>query len=140
MKNLTPDQVAAKWSSRASAASTDWVDGINATTVSPGQAAAAQADVWLANTQAAATKWKTSVANVSLADWKAQTVAKGQARYSGGVQAGQSKYANKISKILQAEKSIVSSLPPRGNVSQNIQRSAAFQQAMHQAASNGQFS
>lgn len=139
MKNLTPDQVASKWAANASGATTYWQDGINATTVSPGQAAAAQADVWAANVAASKGKWTAAVSSVTLADWKAQTIAKGATRYAGGITAGQSKYQQKIAKILSTERSIVSSLPPRGSVQQNIQRSVVFQTAMNQAAQSGAF-
>ncbi len=47
------------------------------------------------------------------------------------------KYQAAIAKVLDAERSIISGLPPRGTVEQNIQRSAAFQLAMHQAFANG---
>lgn len=140
MRNMTPDQVAAKWNSRANSATQDWVDGINSVQVSPGQQAAAQADTWIANLQAARQKWQTKMANMSAATWKAETVAKGQSRYGQGITQGQTKYQQAIAKVLSAEKQIVASLPPRGNVEANINRSVAFQRAMAQAAANGQLS
>lgn len=140
MKNLSAADVTAKWNTRANAASGDWVNGVNATTVNPGQAAAAQVAVFQSNFIAAIPKWQAKVGNMTLANWQQQTVAKGQARYGPGITAGQTKYQTAITKILAAEKSIVSSLPPRGNRSQNIQRSVAFQEAMGAAADAGQFS
>lgn len=140
MKNLSAADVASKWNTRANAATQDWVAGIQATTVSPGQAAAAQADVWAQNVAAAKQKWQAKLSQMSLSQWQTETVNKGQSRYGQGITAGQSKYATAIGKILAAEKSIVGSLPARGNVQQNIQRSVAFQTAMHQAAQSGAFS
>jgi hypothetical protein len=140
VKKLSAAEVTAKWNTRANAASGDWATGIQAVTVNPGQAAAAVADVWQANTIAGRAKWQAKLGSMNLADWKNQTTTKGQARYGPGITAGQTKYATAIAKILQVEASIVGSLPPRGNRSQNIQRSAAFQEAMGAAADQGQFS
>lgn len=140
MRNLTADQVAAKWNTNAGAASQYWVSGVQSVTVSPGLAAAAQADIWAANVAAAKQKWQTKLSNMSLQSWQSMTVAKGQARYAAGVTAAQSKYQSAITKVLAAEKSIVSSLPARGNVEANIARSAAFQRAMSAAAANGALS
>ncbi len=43
------------------------------------------------------------------------------------------KYQARIGPVLDAIKSVTASLPPRGTVEQNIQRSSQFQMAMHQA-------
>jgi hypothetical protein len=140
VKNLSAADVAAKWNTRANAATPDWVNGINATTTAPGPAAAAQADVWAQNTVAAKAKFVAALGTMSLSTWQQAAVAKGQSRYGPGITAGQAKYQAKIAKILAAEKTIVAGLPPRGNVQQNIQRSAAFQTAMNAAAEQGAFS
>lgn len=140
MKNLSAADVTAKWNTRANAASGDWATGINNVTVNPGQAAAAQGDVWQANVIASRPKWQAAVGNMDLAAWKSQTTTKGQARYGPGITAGQQKYQAKITKILATEKAIVSGLPPRGNRAQNIQRSVQFQEQMGAAADQGAFS
>jgi hypothetical protein len=140
VRNLTPDQVAAKWNTRAGAAQPDWVSGVQAVTVSPGQKAAAQADAYIAGVNAGLSKWKTKLSQMTAADWSSITVAKGQGRYSAGVTAAQPKYQTAITKVLNAEKSIVASLPARGGLENNIARSAAFQRAMSAAAANGQLS
>ena len=140
MRNMTAEQVSAKWTARANAATQEWVDGINSVTVSPGQLAAAQDQAYLAGVQQGVAKWKAKLGNMSAASWKAETVAKGQSRYGQGVTAGQAKYNAAIAKVLAAEKAIVGSLPPRGNIDQNIARSGAFQRAMHQAAQTGALS
>lgn len=139
MKNMSAADVAAKWNTRANAASQDWVNGINATTTAPGPAAAAQADVWAQNTVAAKSKFIAALGSQTLQQWQAAATAKGASRYGPGITAGQSKYQAKIGKILNAEKSIVAGLPARGNVQQNIQRSVAFQTQMNAAAQSGAF-
>lgn len=137
MRNMTPDQVAAKWNTRAGAAAQDWVTGVQSVTVSPGQAAAAQADTWIANLTASKQKWQQSLSSMTAAQWVQATVTKGQPRYAQGITAAQSKYQTAITKVLNAEKSIVAGLPARGNVEANIARSAAFQRNMSAAAANG---
>lgn len=140
MKNLSAADVAAKWNTRAGAASQDWVNGINATTTAPGPAAAAQADVWVQNTTAAKAKFVAKLGTQTLAQWQQASVAKGQSRYAPGVTAAQSKYQAAITKVLAAEKTIVSGLPARGGLEANIARSAQFARQMNQAAESGQFS
>jgi hypothetical protein len=140
VKNLTAAEVAAKWNTRAGAATTDWATGVQNTTVNPGQAAAANVAGFQQNFIAAIPKWQAAMGTMDLGAWKTATVAKGQPRYAQGVTAGQAKYQAKIAKILAVEKQIVGSLPPRGNRSQNIQRSVSFQESMGAAADSGQFS
>lgn len=140
MKNLSPADVAAKWNTRAGAATQDWVNGINATTTNPGQAAAANVAGFQQNFIQAIPKWQQKMGNMDFGAWKSATVTKGQPRYAQGVTAGQSKYQAAITKIMAVEKQIVGSLPARGNRAQNIARSVAFQEQMGAAADAGQFS
>lgn len=140
MKNLSAADVTAKWNTRANAAAGDWATGVQNATTNPGQAAAANVAGFQANFLAAIPKWQAKMGTLDFGNWKTVTVAKGQPRYGPGITAGQTKYQTAITKILNAEKSIVASLPPRGNRSQNIQRSVAFQEAMGAAADAGQFS
>lgn len=128
---------AQRWSQGFGAAGAKWAAGVEAVTVAPGQLAAAAQNRYLSGVQQNAQKWASRVASVSLAQWKQQAVAKGQSRLAGGAQAGMAKYQARIAAVLEAEKSIIAGLPPRGTVEQNIQRSSAFQLAMHQQF-NGQ--
>lgn len=128
---------AAAWSAGFGAAGQKWAQGIEAVTVAPGQLAAAALPRYLAGVQQNAQKWASRSSSVSLAQWKQQSVAKGQARLASGAQAGMAKYQQRIQAVLDAEKSIIAGLPPRGTVEQNIARSSAFQLAMHQQFANG---
>lgn len=128
---------AARWSQGFGAAGQRWADGIESVTVAPGQLAAAAMPRYIAGVQQSAQKWASRTASVSLAQWKQQSVAKGQARLASGAQSGMAKYQQRIAAVLDAEKSIISGLPPRGTVEQNIQRSAQFQLAMHQQFNQG---
>lgn len=128
---------AAKWQQGFGAAGASWAAGIEAVTVAPGQLAAAAMPRYLSGVQANANKWAANSAAVTLATWKQQSINKGQARLATGAQTGMAKYQAKIGPVLDAMKSIVPSLPPRGTVEQNIQRSSQFQLAMHQAFNKG---
>ncbi len=90
---LSPQDVAAKWAARASAAQGDYQAGVQAVSQSPGAAAAAKADKWLQNVQQAKDKFKSRVGATSLSDWQTATVQKGAPRYGTGVQAAQGKMA-----------------------------------------------
>lgn len=137
-KNMsTAADAAQRWQQNFGAAGPRWAAGIQAVTVPPGQAAAAAVDRYVAGTQAGAPKFARNVAAVSLASWKDTSVSKGQGRLASGAQAGLAKYQAAIQKVLDAEKSIISGLPPRGTVEQNIQRSSEFQRQMNAAFASG---
>ena len=128
---------ASAWQTGFAGAGTKWAQGVEAVTVAPGQLAAAAQPRYLAGVQQSVGKWAANTQAVSLAQWKSTTVQKGQGRLASGAQAGVGKYQQKIAAVLQAEASIINSLPPRGTVEQNIQRSAQFQMQMHQAFAQG---
>lgn len=135
--NVPPDQLAAAWAQNLAGAQARMQAGAQAVTQSPGQAAAAQQATWLANVTASANLWAQKVAAVTTAQWQQAYITKGLPRVATGAQAAQANFAQTLSRIIAAEKSIVASLPARGNLDQNIARSAAFQRAM--AAQRGSF-
>lgn len=124
---------AQRWSQNFGAAGARWSAGIDAVTTAPGIAAAAASDRYVQGVNANAPKWASRVAAVPLQTWKDTSKTKGAGRLASGAAAGLPKFQAAIQKVLDAEKSIISGLPPRGTVEQNIQRSSAFQLAMHQA-------
>lgn len=128
---------AAAWQTGFGAAGQKWADGINSVTTAPGVAAAAALPRYLAGVANNGQKWASRTAGVTLADWKAQSIAKGQSRLTSGAQTGMAKYQARIAAVLEAEKSIIAGLPPRGDINQNIARSSQFQLAMHQQFAQG---
>lgn len=128
---------AQRWQNGFGAAGAKWAAGIESVTVAPGQLAAAAKPRYLQGVQQNVDKWAANSAAVSLATWKSQSVSKGQSRLASGATAGMAKYQQKIGPVLDAIKSITNSLPPRGTVEQNIQRSSAFQLQLHQAFNRG---
>lgn len=126
MARVSPDQAAADWASRL-AGSTDKIKrGIENTSVAPGMAAARQKDVWATNVVASKDKWAARVGSVSLQDWQQAALTKGLGRIASGAQASESKMASFMARFLPHLDSVRNSLPARGNLEQNIARSAAM--------------
>lgn len=137
MAKGSPEQIAQRWATRLGAATQDIQAGVQAVTVSPGAAAARQKQVWVQNVQAAADKWATRVANLSLQDWQNAMINKGVARIGAGAQASQPKFANFMGQLLPYIDRAKASLPPRGTLDQNLARSQAFGRAMSQFRRGG---
>lgn len=137
MAMSTAAEAAAKWATNLPAAQQKYIDGINAVNVAPGTLAARAAPTWAANTAAAQQKFARNSAAVSLQSWQQSATTKGAQRLSSGAQAAQSKVEAAFSKLFPAIQSAVSSLPPRGDIEANINRSAQFARAMNKYKMNG---
>lgn len=127
-----PGTIATRWAQNLGAATQKITDGVNAVTVAPGQAAARQADVWLANTQAAQAKWKARVAAVPLSDWQNMMTTKGIPRIASGATAAQPKFQAFMTQFLPYVQAGRNTLPARGTLDQNINRAVAMMR--HNAA------
>lgn len=121
------------WTGASGRAGTAWSAGIQSTTKDQAALAAAAQPRWLQGVQDAAAnnRFANGVTRRGTPYWKQQSEAK-QTSYSTGYTAGKDNFASAIGKILNAEASIVSGLPQRGDVMQNLQRSQQFALAMHQ--------
>jgi hypothetical protein len=129
----TAAQAAANWQAAAPRAATAWNEGIQATTKDQAALAAAAQPLWLAGVQAAyaANRFANGVTRRGTAYWKAQSTAKA-GNYQTGYGAGANNYSAAAQKILAAEAQIVSSLPPRGDITANLQRVQQLDMALHQ--------
>lgn len=127
----TPDQIAQRWAAGLAGAGDKIRSGVEAVTVSPGQAAARQKNVYLANVQASADKWARNTGAVTLADWKQSMTEKGISRIGAGATASQPKFANFMGKLLPYVASGRQSLPARGTFEQNKARASAWIDYMH---------
>lgn len=125
-----PTAVASKWATNLGNSTQSITDGINAVTVAPGQAAARQKQVWQQNTSAAADKWATNTAKVTLQEWQQAALQKGVGRIAAGATAAQNKQVAFYTKLLPFIDSAKASLPPRGNLDQNIARANAMMRKM----------
>ena len=130
MTNQTADQIANNWSTRLGASTEKMKNGISAVKTAPGQAAARQKSVWAQNVANSQDKWASRVASVSLNDWQGAMINKGLPRVASGAQAAQGKMANFMTKLLPFEQSLVSNLPARGTLEQNIQRAESVMRGM----------
>lgn len=92
MSRLTPAEIAAKQVQRSTAASQDYVKGIQSVTSSPMEAAAAQQDKMRQNVLASIDdgSWAAGLRAVSLQQWQAAATSKGQRNYAQGVKDAQS--------------------------------------------------
>lgn len=120
----TPQQIADKWSGRLSGATAEIAAGIDRVTQAPGQKAAAKADKWLANVQAAADKWKTRVGSVTLEEWKRAAKEIGVPRVGTGAQAKKGKFASFMTEFaphLEALDAKLASMPDN-TFEQRLQR------------------
>jgi len=106
---------AAKWNRRASSASGEYEQGVNAATGWQAATAAAERN-FEAGVQAAigAKRFGKGVARVGDAGWKKATVAKGPPRFAQGVSVAEGDYASQVGPYLEAIGR--TDLPPRGPV------------------------
>lgn len=132
-----PTAAAQAWANRLGASTQAYTDGVNAVTVAPGQLAAAAGDRWLANTTASLPRFKANSAAVQLPAWQQAAVSKGAPRLASGATAAQPKMEQVFGKLFPAIRSAVSSLPARGTIDQNIERSRQF--ALKLNSMKGQF-
>lgn len=125
---------AASWVTGMSGATPKYTAGVQAVKVAPGQLAAAQAGRWAQNVAAAQPKFAANVAKVSLSSWQQSAVNKGAPRLASGAAAAQPKFQAFMTNFIPQLSNIVSSLPAGGTFEQNMARSMAYANALHQTA------
>lgn len=133
----TAADAAAAWKSGFGGSNTKWQAGVSAVTQPPGAAAAAQADVWEANTINAKSKFKANVGKVTLGDWKQSCSLVTAGSFQAGATKGSGKYQAKIGPVLAAIGQIRDSLPARADTATNLQRAYDFGMALHNRAQQG---
>lgn len=127
----TAAQAAEAWQTGFSGAGAKYAAGINAVTVPPGQLAAAQKALYLANVQAQANVWASRVAAVDLQTWKTAATTTGASRLASGATKGEPKMQAFMTQFLPQLSSVVSGLGPRGTFEQNLQRFTTYANALH---------
>jgi hypothetical protein len=128
----TAQAAASNWSGSAGRAQTAYTEGVNNTQKDQAALAVAAEARLLQNFQTAVTSglWRTKVMAGGTGYWKQQTQAKA-ANYGVGFSAGANNYSQAAAKFIPAIGNIVAQLPPRGDINQNLQRSAALALGLH---------
>lgn len=138
IKMKDPGTLAQKYSTRASAAATDYANGVASAS---GQAAAAvaAADTWGAAVSAPSAKalFVKHLNAAGDAAWQAGVKSKGASRYPQGVQTGAPKWATNVAPYFAALASL--NLPPRGlrRSAQNFARVQAVDTALAAVKTQG---
>jgi hypothetical protein len=125
------------WSASSGKATTNYQTGVESFTgdwagATTSQQAAMQQN-WLQSL--ANGSWAAGVNRVGTQGWKNATVAK-IANFGSGFQAGSAAYNAAAAKLQPFMQQAVASLPPRGDINANLQRSAALAMALHNNRGN----
>ena len=122
-----PQEVARKWQANTAASTTSMRAGADAVTVAPTQLAKAQIPRMVAGIQEAAASGKIArgLDRVSLSDWQNSYITKGIPRIASGVASAEPKMESFFASFLPYADRVRASLPPRGDLEQNLQRMVA---------------
>lgn len=125
------------WKTGFAGAGPKYTAGVNAVKIAPGQLAANQQDVWAQNTVAAKSRYASKVAAVTLQEWQQKAGTIGAQRLATGADKGATKMGAFLSNFIPKLSGVVDNLPARGTFEQNMQKSYAYAQALHNM--KGQF-
>jgi hypothetical protein len=125
-------QAQQNWTGAAARATPNFVAGVQGTQKDQAALAVAQQAALLQNfTQSVLDgRWAAGVTRRGTAYWKQQTEAK-SSNYNQGYTAGGSNYGAAAAKFMPAIAQGVASLPPRGDINQNLQRSNSLALYLH---------
>ena len=128
----TAQQAASNYQASAGRAQADWLSGIQNTQKDQAALAVAAGARYIQGVQDAYSsgRWAQGLQRRGTGYWKSQAEKK-QSSYGTGINAGAGNYANAAAKLLPAIQNIVQSLPARGDINQNLQRSAGLALALH---------
>ena len=127
----------ANYTASSARAQTAYTEGVNATTKDQAALAVAAIPRMVAGFNQAASSGRiaSGLQRGGTAYWKSQTVLKAGA-YSLGITNGANNYNAAAQKIGAFMQSAVPSLPPRGDINQNLQRGNALALALHAQKGN----
>ena len=130
---LTAQQIAANWQRGLANSGEKIKAGVMGVTEAPSQRAIRAIDRQVAGVQRAAADGTTAAGlqRVSLSDWQNSFVTKGLPRIATGATAAQPKFADFMTKFMPAVEAAKASLPPRGDLEQNLQRATSMARALH---------
>jgi hypothetical protein len=128
----TAAQAAANWQGSSGRATTDYVSGVQNTTKDQAALAVAAGSRYIQGVQDAYSsgRWAAGIQRGGTAYWKQQTEKK-SVNYGAGYAAGVGNYTAAAAKVMAAIAQGVANLPPRGDINQNLQRSASLATYLH---------
>ena len=123
----TAQQAATNWQNSSGRATTDYVAGVQSTTKDQAGLAVAAGARYIQGVQQAyaSGRWAAGLTRGGTAYWKSQTEKK-SVNYGAGYAAGVGNYSTAATKVMAAIAQGVNNLPPRGDLSMNLQRSASL--------------
>jgi hypothetical protein len=127
---ISPDQLTKNWQQGMTNNVKKIQDAVGRVTENPAQKAMAAKDKWVQGVQRAANegRFEAGLSNVTLQDWKNNTIQKIGERMQGGVTAAGpkfQKFASYLISTVNAAKSVVDAMPNM-TLNDSIQRAAAF--------------
>jgi len=127
-----------RYRASATTAQTQWLSGIQGTQKDQAALAVAAGPRYMQGVADAynSGRWAAGLQRRGTGYWKTQSEKKASS-YSTGIAAGADNYSQAAAKLYPALANIVSSLPARGDINQNLQRSAGLALALH--ANKGQY-
>lgn len=128
----TAQQAQTNYQNSSGRAQTDYVAGVQSTTKDQAALAVAAGARYIQGVQEAYSsgRWASGLSRGGTAYWKSQTEKKAS-NYGTGITNGASNYGVAAQKVMAAIAQGVANLPPRGDINQNLQRSASLATYLH---------
>lgn len=133
MAKLNPQQVAERWATEFGKSGDKYEKGVRETTVNPAQEAIKAKDRMLSNYTEAVTsgRWEDSMSKVTTGAWQTACIEKGKQAIAVAARLGVAKVAAAEREMAPIREGIIASLPGRGTIDQNLERSRLFGLQMH---------
>lgn len=133
----TPQDANAAWKTNFAGATAKYQRGVQAFQGDPTKLAAAAADRWAANVQAAKPTFVAKLQAVPAGYWQSRAATVGANNLAAGATKGADRQLAFMTNFLGQLGQVVQSLPARGSYAENMTRQRAFADALH--AKKGQF-
>lgn len=139
MAKMSPSEFAQKWAAKFGASGEAYKQGIARVQGNPAQKAIAAQDRMVANFNQAVNdgKWAAALSRVTEASWKQAATEKGAPAIATAARVAQEKVARAEAVNGPIRESIVSSLPPRGTIEENLERARQMAMKMHESRRRG---
>jgi hypothetical protein len=139
MPRMSPSEHATLWAQRFGGSAEKYKQGIAKVQGNPAQKAIAAQDRLLSNFTESVTsgRWANGLSKVTEAGWKAAATEKGAPALATAARVAQEKVARAEAVMGPIRDGIVSSLPARGGIEENLERARQMAMKMHEARKRG---